>query len=808
VQTASAIQKRPLGCTQSQAECLLDLLDGQHKWNDITNKSLIDSSLLHETISWFSSLGLLDDDATPLPHNDIRPRHFEQLSRASPSSSQTFDILVVGLGELGLSVLRALLAFSNVRLRILDPVPVQLSDVGTFYRHWELGQAKADIVRHYLGTDEQLHIQTITNEDRGEGWELQPHVSQADLVICCVDQPSFLIEKVFRVCDLLKVRFVPAEITDSGGCVGPVFVPENRSDRAACSICAALFRNRGEFSNLLLPYLKKRFPLPARWRYPHASSLAPVLATYVTLAMIDVLENHHGPHLNDSRVVSLNINTADAEVRPTPKHYGCERCFPSAEQTREQILNETTENWQTFFSGEVREPVPLKELWQRLKVLVGEESSIFHSLDVCSGAERQSVYRFFSHRGADPRASLIPTVHQAVAKRELFDGNKMHQVSTSGLDFYDVVAAKTLAVVEGLERLFTLNYYDPHRVIQRAYSGISKCALDPRTFPLFDESQYRDSEFGLCPFSPDETIPWICGARVSDGKSVFVPLDLVYRNTSSRAIWSPSSNGAACHSSFHRAVLNGMYETIERDALMLVWLNQMSLPIVDFSEGDLDPFGVRKDFRKLSFELKHVDITTDLNIPVLLGVLRDTRNPDVFLTTMAASLRMNRLLEKVYRELIQFSYSYLSCQVHHKNAISDCMDPNSVMTFADHLSFYQHRSKAHLVSFLTSSHTRKPISCCQHSIGDLSVADELNIVLQRLSGAGYQVIVVDCTPQFLRDLGLHAVKVLIPGLHPLNVSHRHRVLSGRRLFSAARLMGLADADKTMQELNPWPHPFW
>src|SRR5262249_37520778 len=152
--------------------------------------------------------------------------------------------------------------------------------------------------------------------------------------------------------------------------------------------------------------------------------------------------------------------------------------------------------------------------------------------------------------------------------------------------------------------------------------------------------------------------------------------------------------------------------------LMLVWLNRMSLPVVDFSEADSDPFGVRKDFRKLSFELNHVDITTDLNIPVLLGVLRDTRNPDVFLTTMASSLRLNRLLEKLYKELIQFSYSYLSRQVHHKNAMSDCMEPNSVMTFTDHLSFYQHRSKAHLLSFLTSSRTRKPISRWQHSIGD------------------------------------------------------------------------------------------
>jgi ribosomal protein S12 methylthiotransferase accessory factor len=90
----------------------------------------------------------------------------------------------------------------------------------------------------------------------------------------------------------------------------------------------------------------------------------------------------------------------------------------------------------------------------------------------------------------------------------------------------------------------------------------------------------------------------------------------------------------------------------------------------------------------------------------------------------------------------------------------------------------------------------------------LTVEEELQAVLARLGQRGYQVIVVDCTVPLLRELSLYAVKVLIPGLQPLNAGHRYAVLGGRRVYEAPRLMGLAQRDRRLAELNPWPHPFW
>ena len=50
----------------------------------------------------------------------------------------------------------------------------------------------------------------------------------------------------------------------------------------------------------------------------------------------------------------------------------------------------------------------------------------------------------------------------------------------------------------------------------------------------------------------------------------------------------------------------------------------------------------------------------------------------------------------------------------------------------------------------------------------------------------------------LAQLGLHAVKVIIPGLQPLNAGHQRRVLGGRRLYQMPVGLGLSAREK----LNP------
>ena len=238
---------------------------------------------------------------------------------------------------------------------------------------------------------------------------------------------------------------------------------------------------------------------------------------------------------------------------------------------------------------------------------------------------------------------------------------------------------------------------------------------------------------------------------------------------------------------------------------MMVWMNRLSLPVLESSSAASN---VRRDFEALSLELTCVDITTDLDIPVVLGVLTDKLNPDFLLVNPVSSLSRQQLDRKLDREITQFCRPYLSDRRCYTNRVSASSDPKLVKYLPDHLKFYQNREKIRHARFLTSGPKKKDGTHLAGAGEPSEVQKELSMVVDRLSRRGYQVIVVDCSVPMIRDLGLHVVKVLIPGLQPLHAGHHYAALGGERLYQVPRLMGLARRDRSRGELNPWPHPFW
>ena len=193
---------------------------------------------------------------------------------------------------------------------------------------------------------------------------------------------------------------------------------------------------------------------------------------------------------------------------------------------------------------------------------------------------------------------------------------------------------------------------------------------------------------------------------------------------------------------------------------------------------------------------------------MLLGVLRDRLDPDFFLLDPVASLDAEGLLRKLQKELVQFCQPHLLDARSYHTAATPSADFDLVVDLPDHLGFYQARAKHAPLAFLTASTQRRRLGDGPHGPRDLGVRQAIDELVARLGRQGHEVIVVDCTAPLLRGLGLCAVKVLIPGLQALNAGHRHRALGGRRVLEAPRRMGLADRERSLSELNPWPHPFW
>ena len=72
------------------------------------------------------------------------------------------------------------------------------------------------------------------------------------------------------------------------------------------------------------------------------------------------------------------------------------------------------------------------------------------------------------------------------------------------------------------------------------------------------------------------------------------------------------------------AILNGIYEIVERDSLLGVYLNRISPPIIDLAAlKDKRIDYLIDQFKKYKLELFVLDTTTDLSIPSFISLLFD-----------------------------------------------------------------------------------------------------------------------------------------------------------------------------------------
>lgn len=785
-------------------DLVLELLNGRHTIRSIARHVRTSTPEIEKFVGDLARLRLLSHTRARRIRPDPRSHCQAGITdRVEPRRAER--VLVAGLGRVGLSVLPELLSSGFRDILLFDPDSLRAPDP---LRPAAAGPepGRAESVWRNLEPDLQRSVRftCIVASDRNTvRHQLTKVARKVDAAVCCSDGPGYLPELLAEACTEAGVPLVVTQLTDGGGTVGPLQRPAGC--RGGCVVCALLYgAQQDAFSWNLRQYLLRWFPSRPPWKCNADPAVLNALVDLTLLGLSQILGKHREPPAAESLVWSLNGTPLNIQAHAVPKHYGCGGCYPGTAGSAIQLRRRTESSWRRTFMGTLREPCDLLDIWRLKQFLVDDQYGIFRSCEPEPPSQRRNLYRFFNDRGVDPRASLVANAHPAGAVRQCFKGAETLPVYSEGLDFEDPRKAESLALVEGLERLFALDYCDPRRTMTGRYSEQVRDSLDPREFPLYPEEWYRHRDFRLRRFDPEEPIRWIWGMRLSGSKPVRVPLDLIYGRRSRQSLFAATSNGAACHSSFHHAVLGGIYETIERDAFLTVWLHHLSMPRLCLGESDGN-VTIRRELEALSFELTHVDITTDLGIPVVLAILQDRLNPDFFLATIASSLNRQKLLLKLHKEMVQFCRHYLVDTMHYRRRATDDPDPHCVRDFPDHLAFYQNRKKLRHARFLFAGPNGKwKTAVCQEGV---DVRGQLAWIVRRLSECGLETIVVDCTVPFLRSLGLHAVKVLIPGLQPLIAGHGC-VPVGTRLLQRPRLMGLAAKDATVAELNPWPHPLW
>ncbi len=367
--------------------------------------------------------------------------------------------------------------------------------------------------------------------------------------------------------------------------------------------------------------------------------------------------------------------------------------------------------------------------------------------------------------------------------------------------------ARVRAYAEAAER-YCAAFYDESDLRLDSYRNLQADAVSPDSFALYSQEQYDFSDFEYRPFLGDTRVNWVQGYSVTRQRPVFVPAAFVYLPYWPVGAETPiglfPSTGLACGRSFLEATLRGIFEVIERDAVMLMWLNRVAVRRIDPNTlGDARVRDLAGSGENGA--VKIFDITTDVRIPTRFALLTDSyRGRSLVSCGAATNWRSKMAAEKALMEalVVRRTVQKIIRTYPPRNYGKDYQ---KVREIDDHLNFYTDPDSLSALDFLTRMNELPDIQ------GDTLVpgrefSDQLKACLSLLADRNLEAIVVDVTRPEVAETGLSVVRVIIPGMIPLTFGTRYGCAGGRRLTDVPRALGYSLPDGKVR-FNPVPHPF-
>lgn len=368
-------------------------------------------------------------------------------------------------------------------------------------------------------------------------------------------------------------------------------------------------------------------------------------------------------------------------------------------------------------------------------------------------------------------------------------------------------AAKLSALGEAVER-YSAYHLDPGRVYPAAWAEVKGAALSPPDFVLYSDEQYRKPGFPYARWDPEGPTSWIDGVELPSGRPVALPAALVYLSAPARAedFFTPAtSNGLAAGPSLEAAILSGLYELIERDALLLCWMNKLPATEIMLPDGGSIAAAVRDHYARFGVELRLFLLPTDLPAAVVLALAMD-EDPErpARVIGMGCDLDPAAAVERAVFELCQARPSEYG-RFREAPPAGRLLGYADVKQLDDHPAFLSLPENVHEYDFLGSSGERRPLADLA-SRSTPSVAGNLETCVAGLVAAGSRVAYVDLTMPDVRSAGYVVVRTVASGLQPIHFGYGEERLGGERLYEAARRLGFAAGRRGVEDLNFCPHP--
>jgi ribosomal protein S12 methylthiotransferase accessory factor len=376
-------------------------------------------------------------------------------------------------------------------------------------------------------------------------------------------------------------------------------------------------------------------------------------------------------------------------------------------------------------------------------------------------------------------------------------------VDYAGSAHVHATRARAASLGEALERYSAT--FVPKGLPVASAAELGPDAVAPESFALFHERQHLPG-FPFAPFTDSTRVSFVEGFSLADGGRAFLPAQLVFlrQDGVEPRIGYSTSNGLACGPTLAEAVLAALLEVVERDAMMLVWTNRLSLPRLTWTDDsrlrDMDS----RAFAVTGLRYAAIDTSVFFGVPAAIGIVHGAPGDRAALGVGAGCAPT---IGDTWRASLGEAFAvhrWLRGLLAHEPAVLERAE--DVRSLEDHTLFHGTPDRADSVAFLDASTDERSTMDVPDVPGG-TPGEIVAEIVRRLDVRGVTAFAVDVTSPDVEELGLKVARVVAPQLCALDVDGAAPYRGGARLYQAAFEAGLVEAPFTFDDLNPLPHPY-
>jgi len=286
--------------------------------------------------------------------------------------------------------------------------------------------------------------------------------------------------------------------------------------------------------------------------------------------------------------------------------------------------------------------------------------------------------------------------------------------------------------------------------LERYCAGVYRVAEFETAPPEDREGAVGPSAF-VCETEPDpaEPIAWVDGEDLASGEGVALPAEFVHYPPPSERFRPPVTTGLGLGNSGVEALLAGLYEVIERDAMMLSWYSSFDPLALDVEDEGFETLVARAGSEEL--EVTPLLLTQDVDVPVVATAVHREEWPKLAVGS-AAHLDVTRAARSSLAEALQ---NYMELRGMGPGGAADAL--GAIGRYAD---------EPDAATDFVDAETAIPATSA--GMEDLPTGEaELDELLDRLAESDLDAYAAGTTTRDVDALGFAAVRVVVPAAQPL-----------------------------------------